>query len=161
MSALTYTIRISLLVPCCVLCLWTRSSAKSIEWVRSFGSPYGIADGVAADQLGNVFVAGYMADPMNLVITHGFVTKFNAAGDLQWSRQISASSYESAYDVAVDGFGNAYVSGLTDGNLGGPSAGDDDGWQTPGPSPTRPPQPSRHRPSQRRRSRRPQSASRG
>ncbi|GAH42330.1 unnamed protein product, partial [marine sediment metagenome] len=40
-----------------------------------------------------------------------------------WSRQIGTSTIDRSYSVAVDVFGNAYIGGITQGSLGGTSAG--------------------------------------
>ena len=49
--------------------------------------------------------------------------KAEQAYDLAWARQIGTTSYDYGESVAVDGLGNAYISGYTGGSLGGPSAG--------------------------------------
>lgn len=48
----------------------------------------------------------------------------------QWIRQLGTSGSEFSYSVAVDSAGNVYITGGTDGALGGTNAGDeaDDAW---------------------------------
>jgi hypothetical protein len=94
------------------------------EWVRQFGSTtfdYGF--GVAADKLGNVFVAGrtegVIAAP-GLGDEDAFVAKYNALGDQIWVRQFGTSGFERVNDAFADGLGNVYLAGFTNGNLGLP-----------------------------------------
>ena len=43
-------------------------------------------------------------------------------------RQLGSAGSDVAYGVAVDGTGNAYITGSTDGSLGGPNAGGNDAF---------------------------------
>ena len=43
--------------------------------------------------------------------------------DVAWVRQFGTPADEIAYSVAVDGQGNSYISGYTEGSLGGPYLG--------------------------------------
>ncbi|MHB1158488.1 MAG: SBBP repeat-containing protein [Phycisphaerales bacterium] len=47
---------------------------------------------------------------------------------LAWIRQIGTTSDDYSNSVAVDGAGNAWISGSTGGSLGGPNAGDADAF---------------------------------
>ena len=115
--------------------------AFTYSWTQTWGGANGEADAgsVAADTLGDVFVAGQYQgtvnfDPARLsphstfTSTYGsfdaFLTKFNAAGQYQWTR-VWGSGFitdttclwmgcgrDSANGVGVDNLGNAYVSGL-------------------------------------------------
>jgi hypothetical protein len=77
---------------------------------------WGILSGgfaVAVDGSGNVYVAGeyYATDDRHLMMT----LKLNAAGAIQWVRMpFYGYDYEesSAHDLALDGSGNAYVTGF-------------------------------------------------
>lgn len=62
----------------------------------------GIAEGVSADGLGNVYVADI----------GGSVSKFDAGGTLQWTSPVGISGGQG---VSTDGQGNVYVSGATTG----------------------------------------------
>ena len=48
--------------------------------------------------------------------------------EVEWIAQIGTSSLDTSLSVAVDASGNAYISGQTNGDLGGPSAGDYDAF---------------------------------
>jgi hypothetical protein len=99
-------------------------SLGSIQWVRQLGSPtFDYGSGVAADQLGNVFIAGHTEGvivPPGSGQGDGFVAKYNAIGDQIWVRQIGTSGFERINDASADGLGNAYVAGFTNGSLGLP-----------------------------------------
>jgi hypothetical protein len=106
--------------------------AGNYQWTRQLGtsnSDYG--EGVSADGLGNVYIAGYtngILGGATAGLTDAFVTKYDAAGNLQWTRQVGTVSYDYAQGVSADGLGNVYISGSTRGSLGGPSAGDEDAF---------------------------------
>jgi Beta-propeller repeat len=103
--------------------------AETLDWVRPFGVSTRIAVGVGADRLGNIYAAGnHEIFSDNSDLSHAFISKFDAAGILQWSQPIASDRYDSVSGVSIDQFGNAYVSGLTDGNLGGPNAGSEDAF---------------------------------
>jgi hypothetical protein len=82
--------------------------------------------GIAVDGSGNAYVTGwtrstdYDVTPGAFQTTHGgyydvFVTKLNATGTaLVYSTYIGGSYWDEGYAIAVDGSGNAYVTGLTD-----------------------------------------------
>lgn len=110
----------------------TASSAKgvSLEWARQFGSPMiDHATGISIDESGNIYIAGSTYGSLegaNTGLSDAFVTKYSSAGMQQWTRQFGTSNYDGAGDVSVDGLGNVYVSGWTDGVLGAASAGGTD-----------------------------------
>ena len=83
-------------------------------------------NGIAVDSLGNAYVAGQTtSDEISFPVTVGpgltykglgdaFVAKVNAAGTaLVYCGYISGSSDDAAAAIAVDGLGNAYVTGQT------------------------------------------------
>src|SRR5207247_6425103 len=89
------------------------------------GSSDDVAAGIAVDSAGNAYVAG-SAGSTNFPTTSSFqaasgggvndafVTKLNATGSaLAYSTYLGGNSYDSAYGVAVDSAGNAYVTGTT------------------------------------------------
>ena len=56
------------------------------------------------------------------------MTKHDAEGNFEWTKQLGTPSNDFCYGVSADGLGNVYISGSTSGSLGGPSAGDDDAF---------------------------------
>lgn len=65
----------------------------------------------------------------NLLIL-SFVSKYDAAGNFQWTRQLVTSGNNESFGVSADGLGNVCISGFTGGSLGGPNAGFNDAGQT-------------------------------
>jgi hypothetical protein len=103
-------------------------SNGNLQWTRQFGTSaddYGL--GVAADQSGNVLVGGYKYDSTSN-IESAFLKKFDLNGSLQWTREFSSGFSDRIRAVSADQLGNVYVSGDTEGNLGGPNAGSDDAF---------------------------------
>ena len=99
------------------------------------GSGIDTASGIAVDRSGNAYIAGYtesteasfpvvVGPDLTLGARDAFVAKVNAAGTaLVYAGYIGGSGFDSAGGIAVDGSGNAYVSGVTDGAQAGTAAG--------------------------------------
>ncbi len=81
---------------------------------------------IAIDASQNVYVAGYTCSSLFPVVhpfqakysspwaTDGFVSKFNSAGsELIYSTYLGGGNIDSIFGIAVDGDGNAYVTGQT------------------------------------------------
>ena len=104
-----------------------KSDAQNIEWIRQFGTDQlDEGFGVHADGLGNIFVAGLTRGSLartNLGNHDAFVRKYNSDGNIQWTQQWGTSSIDGASDVKTDSLGNVYVSGYSQGSLGGSNAG--------------------------------------
>ena len=113
-----------------VLIKYDRNGAK--VWTRQWGtSALDTGYGVSVDSSGNVFVAGRTAGALDGQTAAGnfdiFLTKYNADGSKLWTRQWGTTDEDTAYGVAVDSSGNAYVTGMTRGALNGQtSAGNAD-----------------------------------
>ncbi len=102
-------------------------SSGSFKWVRTWGgSDEYYRDegyGVAVDGSGSVYVTGYFYgtvdfDPGSGVDNHAsngeydvFLSKFDSSGAFNWARTWGGSEYDLGHGVAVDGSGNAYVTG--------------------------------------------------
>ncbi len=86
------------------------------DWVTVYDGPAGLDDAgcaVATDSGGNVYVTGksektYLSDDYATV-------KYDANGDLVWAERYDGpgGGIDNARDIAVDAFGNAYVTGLS------------------------------------------------
>ena len=71
-----------------------------------------IATAVSADGLGNVYIAGskFRDDRPNRAPSDVFLSKYDAAGNLQWTNQFGeAAEDERAAGVSADGMGNIYI----------------------------------------------------
>jgi len=98
-------------------------SSGSELWTRQFGTSGGdVAQGVAVDSSGNIYVAGDTdnALPGQNTNINAFVRKYNGSGNEVWTRQFgTAEAYDSALGVVVDGSGNVYAAGTVWGALPG------------------------------------------
>jgi len=116
------------------------------------GSDYDYGYGIAVDGSGNAYVTGFTESTQTTFpvkvgpdLTHNggygdvFVAKVNASGTaLVYCGYIGGSDYDSGNGIAVDGSGNAYVTGVTDSTeatfpvIGGPdptyNSGSDDAF---------------------------------
>ncbi len=110
-----------------VLSCASAACAETLEWVRQLGtSSRDEVLGVSADELGNVYISGYTHGSLERPVSginDAFVAKYDAHGTLQWTRQFGSGGGDRANAVSVDGLGNVYVSGHTEGSLGGEFAG--------------------------------------
>ncbi|BDA68878.1 hemolysin-type calcium-binding region [Calothrix sp. PCC 7716] len=78
---------------------------------------------VATDVNGNVYVGGTTTGAIkgeNFGLLDGFVVKYDSQGNELFRLQIGTSATEEIFGTATDNQGNFYISGLTEGNLGGP-----------------------------------------
>jgi hypothetical protein len=107
-------------------------AAGDLQWTQQLGTSHAdIADAVSADGLGNVYVSGVTRGSLgapNFGGDDAFVSKYNAAGNLQWTRQLGTSNDDRSLGISADGLGNVYISGHTSASLGGPSAGSADAF---------------------------------
>eukprot|EP01041_Mallomonas_annulata_P005482 gene5482-11029_t len=106
------------------------STTGSLQWSTYYGSSsdeFGYS--TAADNSGNVFLAGYTSGTTGLATggahqtasgggIDGFLVKFNSAGVRQWATYYGGSGYDYCNSTAVDVFGNVYVTGPTESSSG-------------------------------------------
>jgi hypothetical protein len=116
-----------------LLASWTSPAAsQTVDWIRQFGTDKGEwAEAVSADSVGNVYVSGWTSSDLggqNAGELDAFVSKYDAAGALLWTRQQGTSGYDLSQAVSADGLGNVYISGYTWGDLGGPNGGEYDAF---------------------------------
>jgi len=103
-----------------------------VEWTRQLGTASDDKGlGVSVDGSGNAYVTGLTVGGLDGNTSAGsadmFLTKYDTAGTKQWTQQLGTAAPDWGYGVSVDGSGNAYVTGLTEGGLdGNTSAGNYD-----------------------------------
>jgi hypothetical protein len=110
------------------------ASTKTPEWVGVLGTTADdVADGLALDGSGNIYLAGYSAGNLSLQPNQGlqdsFLMKLDPSGVLPtvlWTRLLGTPQNDVANGVSVDGTGNAYITGYTAGSLDGTNAGGND-----------------------------------
>jgi hypothetical protein len=70
--------------------------AVTLEWTRQLGSPdYESGTAVTADGLGSVYISGHTGGSLGGANAGGwdaFVSKYDAAGSLLWTRQLGLST---------------------------------------------------------------------
>lgn len=105
-------------------------TSGALLWTRQAGTTATeFCYGVTVDGAGNSYITGWTEGNLggpSAGETDAFLAKYDAAGILLWTRQIGTPQRDAAFSVAVDGWGNAYITGQTNGSLGGPNAGDYD-----------------------------------
>jgi hypothetical protein len=102
-------------------------SAGTAQWTYQFGmNNNDECNAVAADAAGNSYVVGMTygtMDSVNINSYNGsgdaYIRKYDVDGAEQWTRFIGTAHSEYAYGVAVDSYGNAYVTGKTSGQFAG------------------------------------------
>ncbi|MDX1962194.1 MAG: SBBP repeat-containing protein [Pirellulales bacterium] len=99
----------------------------NLQWSRQFGTTQ-LDEGhsISTDGIGNIFISGITGGTLhgaNFGFRDAFLTKYDAAGNLTWTRQIGTEKYDDSTSVSADGLGNVYVSGTTLGSLAGPIGG--------------------------------------
>jgi len=100
------------------------NAAGSQQWATRYNGPansYDEAWAVAVDGAGNVYVTGWS---MGVGSFFDYATiKYNSAGIEQWVARYNGphptTPLDEAYDVAVDGLGNVYVTGRSTGDGSG------------------------------------------
>jgi hypothetical protein len=103
-------------------------AAGNIQWTRQLGSPFDDrSNSVGVDGLGNAYISGVTSGSLDGPFAGGvfdaFVSKYDATGNLEWTRQLGTANYDWSESVSADGLGNVYISGFTNGPLGGPRRG--------------------------------------
>ncbi len=101
------------------------------QWTRLSGSAYDdMAQGVAVDNGGNVYLAGrtqYNPDNTDDMTSNLLLEKYDGSGNGQWYLILGADGDTGANAVAADNSGNIYVAGYTYGSIdGNPGAGGED-----------------------------------
>ncbi|MGI6416679.1 MAG: SBBP repeat-containing protein [Thermoguttaceae bacterium] len=93
-------------------------------WTRQFGSYYGddYALGLAVDYSDNVYVVG-QTPGANTAPPEAFVRKYDANGELGWTRPFGTPKTDCARGIAVGSDGAIFVAGETEGSLVGTNAG--------------------------------------
>jgi hypothetical protein len=102
------------------------------QWTRQLGTAYGdYAYAITSDAVGNVYAAGATNGALDGQSSAGnydlFITKYDANGVKQWTRQLGTAGYDFAQAITSDAAGNVYAAGYTNGALDGQSsAGNND-----------------------------------
>ena len=78
---------------------------------------------VTVDSSDNVYIAGQTSSPLDSDSFGGgydsFITKFDSAGQEQFTRQLSPFANDGAFGLGVDSADNVFISGFSRGSVGG------------------------------------------
>lgn len=93
-------------------------------WAKQIGGTGAqVANSVAVDAVGNVYVTGsffdgadfdpgpgtyFMSSPGNMDV---FILKLNSSGNFLWAKQLGGAAEDNGYSIAVDADGNVYTTG--------------------------------------------------
>jgi hypothetical protein len=111
------------------------SSTGGHVWSTRYGSiSDDVANGVATDPSGNIFIVGTSQGALSLGglmlpslgAADVFVAKFDPNAGHQWSKQFGGGATDAGFAVATDGGGNVFVTGYVQGSVdygGGARAG--------------------------------------
>jgi hypothetical protein len=105
-------------------------------WIRQLGSSNtDVSYDIAVGPQGNVYVTGYTTGKLGdqrYGYRDAWVAKYTSTGTLLWKRQLGATSFSVgtiSFGIAVDNEGSAYITGSTEGELGGQEQyGKTDAW---------------------------------
>lgn len=109
-------------------------SAGNKLWTRQFGGNLNDSGhAVATDAADNIFVVGDTRGTFDGNVAAGeydvFVSKFDAQGVKQWTRQLGTPGTDDSWAVASDSAGNVFIGGYVFGSLDGqPWAGQPDAF---------------------------------
>lgn len=110
----------------------TAESPYTVDWSAQIGTAYDDqGHGLAVDSVGNAYFSGHTfgsLDGTNAGALDAFLTRVDASGNVVWTRQFGTLSTDGGSSVAVDGSGNAYITGVTGGSLGGAVKGTPDAY---------------------------------
>jgi hypothetical protein len=102
------------------------NSAGAHQWSKGLGGTGGdVGYAIGVDGSGNALVTGHFQGTVNfgggdltsLGQNDVFVAKYNSAGTHQWSQRLGDALGEIGYDIAVDEWGNALVTGYFQGTV--------------------------------------------
>jgi hypothetical protein len=105
---------------------------KVLHWKRQLGT--GTRDysfDVAVDSVGNVYITGGTEGSLGGTSAgdvDAWLAKYDSIGNLMWTRQLGTSGFDVSNGIVIDSTGNVYITGLTDGALGGTNFGEVDAW---------------------------------
>lgn len=90
-------------------------------WLQQFGTPANDEVwSLAADAAGNAYIAGYSAGDFSGPLAGDkdvIAARFDPTGAITWRDQLGTIGNDKGAGVALDGAGNVYVAGFTDGNV--------------------------------------------
>lgn len=95
----------------------------TLDWVQQYGkSGWDEAKDVTVDRSGSVYITGMTGFNVSGGDSDVFVGKYDSSGAFVWLRELGTLEDDNSNSVSVDGSGNVYIAGSTEGNLAGTNA---------------------------------------
>jgi hypothetical protein len=91
-------------------------------WVRRYNGPANSDDyafAIAVDDSGNAYVTGYSVSETWPNVNYDYATiKYDSQGNQLWVQRCNGpgNDYDAAFAIAIDGYGNVYVTGVSVGS---------------------------------------------
>lgn len=104
------------------------------QWIQQFGTSGAdgfYLGGIDIDANDNIFLTGYTNGSLEGTNAGSFdtwVARYDTMGNQIWLQQFGTSGTDYSTDLTVDDSGNLYVTGFTEGSLGGVNSGAIDAW---------------------------------
>ncbi|HRJ58868.1 MAG TPA: PxKF domain-containing protein [Anaerolineales bacterium] len=118
----------------------TADQPMPVVWNTFWGGSATSGDGVVVDGNGDLITVGYgigtWGDPINPHagedngIGDALVAKFSRDGTLEWNTFLGSTFDDQGFGIAVDGFGNIYISGRSNATWGNPVHEHSGGYDT-------------------------------
>ncbi|MEG4147060.1 DUF4347 domain-containing protein [Microcoleus sp. Pol12B5] len=101
-------------------------------WLKQFGTASDDSySELILDSAGNLYLTGQTNGALGGTNAGGqdiWATKYDSNGNQLWLKQFGSPESDSSSELALDSAGNLYLTGQTNGALGGPNAGGQDIW---------------------------------
>ncbi len=112
---------------------YTPPNGPTVKQSKQIGtSGFDFSNTMAVDASNNLYVAGVTTGSLgdlNSGLRDVWLSKYNSAGELLWTNQFGSSETDFVISIATDNTGDLYLTGLTEGDLGGERGeGISDGW---------------------------------
>lgn len=102
------------------------STGKQL-WIEQFGTAGNDeVRGIGVDVTGNVDLTGVFEGNRGTPNGDVFLAQYDATGAQTWLKTFGSGAYDDPYGLAVDPAGDEIIAGSTQGNFGGPNAGQGD-----------------------------------
>jgi len=104
------------------------------EWVKQFGIPdYDFLWDIETDSMGNLYVTGWTLGDLageNAGSYDAWLAKYDTNGNQLWIKQFGTTGDDAPFTdgIEIDSNDNIFLTGYTDGDLGGVNAGSYDAW---------------------------------
>lgn len=102
------------------------------QWIRQFGTAAAdFAWDLAVDSRGDIYVTGWTFgsfEGASFSSYDAFLIKYSNEGELLWTKQVGTAADDGALGIAIDAQDSVYLTGYTNGDLGGVNQGEYDMW---------------------------------